>query len=269
MVRSEGDRLRRVIVSPPRKEYFCVLNLDAHNIGEIANRQKAIDQHRRLCGLLRQFGARVIRLEELVGHPNSVFTRDSSLVTPQGYIKLRMGLASRRGEEEWMAAALDSLRIPCVGEIRPPGTVEGGDVILAGKVAFIGRSERTNASGIVQLSHFLEALDYEVRVLLLPPPHLHMGGAMSLVGPETVLICRGLFPTTFFHGFKTVSIPCRDFISANVISLGNREVIVEQANQAAAKALQAAGFEVHSVDLSEFIKGRGGPTCLILPVDRN
>jgi dimethylargininase len=235
----------------------------------VAIRAKAIEQHRRLCGLMRQSGARVITLKELAGHPNSVFARDSSLVMPEGYIKLRMGLRTRRGEEDWMAAALDSLGVPCAGEIRPPGTVEGGDIILAGKVAFVGESERTNASGVKQLSRFLEAMDYEVRVIILPPPHLHIGGAMSLVGPKAVLCCRGLFPKSYFNGFETISISCSHFVSGNVICLAKKEVIVEQKNKVAAKALRDSGYKVHSVDLSEFVKGRGGPTCLILPVERS
>jgi len=268
MVRNEGEKLRRVIVSPPRKEYFHVRDPEVHNIEQVADRATAIEQHRRLCGLMRQRGARAISLKELSGHPNSVFTRDSSLVTPQGYIRLRMGLPTRRGEEDWMAAALDALGIPCAGEIRPPGTVEGGDVILAGEVAFVGQSERTNASGVQQLSRVLEAMGYEVRILILPPPHLHIGGAMSLVGPKTVLCGRGLFPRGFFTGFETIPISCGHSVSSNVICLGNREVIVEKKNTVAARALKEANYRVHFLDLSEFVKGRGGPTCLILPVER-
>jgi len=269
MTRNEGERLRQVIVSPPKSEYFRVSDPEAHNIEQVANRANAVEQHRRLCALMQQSGARVISLKELAGHPNSVFTRDSSLVTPEGYIKLRMGLRTRRGEEDWMAAALDSLGVPCAGEIRPPGTVEGGDVILGGEVAFVGESERTNASGVKQLSRLLEVMSYEVRVIILPPPHLHIGGAMSLVGPKTLLCCRGLFPAGFFSGLETILISCSHFGSGNIICLGNREVIVEQKNKVAAEVLRQAGYKVHPLDLSEFVKGRGGPTCLILPVERD
>jgi len=268
MVRNEGEKLRRVIVSPPRKEYFNVGDPEVHNIERVASRARAIEQHRRLCALLRHFGARVISLREFPGHPNSVFARDSSLVTPESYIRLRMGLPTRRSEEDWMAAALEALGIPCAGEIRPPGTVEGGDVIMAGQVAFVGQSERTNASGVKQVSCLLETMGYEVRILILPPPHLHIGGAMSLVGPKTVLCCRGFFPRGFFSGFETIPISCSYSVSSNVICLGNEEVIVEKKNSVAAKALRDARYKVHTLDLSEFVKGRGGPTCLILPVDR-
>jgi dimethylargininase len=257
-----------VVVCAPRREYFQVENPELHNIGEAADREKATAQHQNLRTILRNSGAHVVNLRELAGHPNSVFARDSGLVTPEGYIRLRMGLTTRRGEEDWMASALDSLGVPCTGKIEKPGTVEGGDVILAGKVAFVGLSERTNRSGVRQLSRLLMNMGMEVRTLSLPLPHLHIGGAMSVIEPRTVVCCRRLFPHGFFDGFEVVEIPCPEASSANVISLGNGGVIAEQGCPGAARALHKAGFTVHPVDLSEFVKGRGGPTCLIMPVDR-
>ena len=92
---------------------------------------------------------------------------------------------------------------------------------------------------------------------------------MSVVGPRTVVCCRKIFPLGFFDGFEVVKIPCPEASSANVIALGNRGVIVEQGCPGTARALRKAGFTVHLLDLSEFVKGRGGPTCLIMPVDRS
>jgi len=268
MVRNEGERLRRVAVCAPRREYFRVENPESHNIGEPADPAKAAAQHRNLRAVLRAAGARVVNLKELAGHPNSVFARDTSLTAPDGYIRLRMGLPTRRGEEEWMAAALDELGVPCVGRIEEPGTIEGGDIILAGGVAFVGLSARTNRSGAGQLSRLLRKRGYEVRTISLRPPHLHIGGAMSIVGPDTVLCCRRVFPADFFNGFAVVGIPCPEEASANVIALGGGRVIVEKGCPGTAEALEKSGFSVQRVDLSEFVKGRGGPTCLIMPVDR-
>lgn len=268
MIRNEGERLRRVVVCAPRSEYFEVENTEAHNIGAAADRAKALAQHARLRSILRRSGANVVNLPELPGHPNSVFARDTSLLTPAGYIQLRMGLPTRRGEEEGMAAALDSLGIPCAGAIDKPGTVEGGDVILAGEAAFVGLSDRTNRSGVRQLSRLLNAIGFEVRTLSLKPPHLHIGGAMSVIGPRTVICCRSVFPRGFLKGYEVLDIHCQEAASANVIALGKKRVIVEKSCPGTARALRKAGFRVHTVDLSEFRKGRGGPTCLILPIER-
>ena len=128
MLRNEGDRLTRVVVSTPEKEYFAVSDTEAHNMNELADPETTVRQHKVLQQAMTDAGAKVINAPELEGHPNSVFTRDASLATPQGYIKLRMGLDTRRGEEEWLARVLQTHDEPRAGAIESPGTVEGGDV---------------------------------------------------------------------------------------------------------------------------------------------
>jgi len=269
MLTNEGEPLSRVVVCTPIDEYFNVKNLKDQHIHMAADRKKTRQQFEALKRILETFGCQVIDVPELANHPNSVFTRDTALCTPQGYIKLKMGLAAREGEEEWMAKILESIGEPCAGEIKEPGTVEGGDVILAGSVAFIGLSKRTNEEGAKQLSNILSDMDYEIRKIPVKYPHLHLGGAMSVVGPEQILCCMDMFPEDFFNGFDTINISCMAPSNGNVICLGNNEIIANAAeNVEAIKALEAKGKIVHSIDLSEFRKGAGGPTCLVLPVER-
>jgi dimethylargininase len=268
MLGNEGERLTRVVVCTPGDEYFHADDLSKHNIVERADPDRAMEQHDALKRCLADFGAEVIGVPELVGHPNCVFTRDTALCTPHGYIRLRMGLESRRGEEGWMSRILVSLGEPLVGEIEPPGTVEGGDVILAGSVAFVGRSLRTNGRGVEQLTAYLSAMDYEVRVITLPDSILHLDKALMLVGPDRAIYCRGLIPDESLRGLDTIDVGCARGTTANVICLGENEVIVERSNQKVTEELTAEGIVVHELDLSEFTKGSGGPNCLILPVER-
>jgi dimethylargininase len=268
MLRNEGDRLTRVVVCTPEDEYCRVSELKKHNIIEPADRDSATAQHETLKRCLADSGSEVIDVPELAGHPNAVFTRDTALCTPEGYVKLRLGLESRQGEEEWMSGILDSLGEPFVGEIEAPGTVEGGDVVLARSVAFVGRSIRTNEQGIQQLGAILGAMGCEIRVVPLPDSILHLDKAMMLVGPERVIYCRGLVPEDSLRGFETIGILCGGPTTANVICLGENEVIVERANLEVARQLTAHGVTVHQLDLSEFVKGSGGPNCLIMPVER-
>lgn len=269
MLRNEGGKLTRVAVCTPGREYFSVTDLKSHNITEIPNAERTLEQFTILKSIIQKAGCEVVEAPELAGHPNSVFTRDVSVVTPRGYIKLRMGLDSRRGEEGWMGAVLDSLGEPCVGEIEAPGTVEGGDIILAGNIAFIGHSQRTNLAGINQLSEFLKNMDYEVRIHRMEFRYLHLGGTMSMIGTQRVLCCRGVFPESYFKGFDTVEVPPRGPSTGNVICLDENEVIANVAENAEAiRALEEKGVRVHSIDLSEFRKGTGGPTCLVLPIER-
>ncbi len=177
-----------------------------------------------------------------------------------------MGLESRRGEEDWMANHLESLGIKKAGNIIGNGTVEGGDVILTGFIAFVGLSKRTNEEGVNLLSAILNAMNFEVRSIEVPQPFLHLGGAMSILSSNDVLCCQGIFSIDFFNGFSRIEVPRDSFVFGNVISLGNHEVIAENTNTFAIDILKQNGYHIHSIDFSEFIKGTGGLSCLILPV---
>ena len=268
MLRNEGERLKRVVVCTPRKEYARVSNLEKHNIGELSDPKMAVEQHDRLKSKLREFGAAVIDIQELDKHPNSVFTRDTALCAPQGYVKLRLGLNTRLGEGEWMAEILEAVGESCVGEIKVPGTVEGGDVLLAGEVAFIGRSIRTNEEGIRQLSALLGMMGYEIRVVQLPDTILHLDKVLMVLGPKQLLYCTELISKETIDGFEGIGILCGGDTTANIICLGETELLINRSNATVIESLKAEGFKVHNLDLSEFAKGMGGPNCLIMPVER-
>jgi dimethylargininase len=271
MLRNEGDPLNTVVTCTPGPAYFGVADLEAQNMNEVPDPGATRRQHGALVRTMEEAGARVVNVAELADHPNSTFTRDAALCTPAGYVQLRMGLPARRGEPAWMAEALEGLGEASLGAIGAPGTVEGGDVALAGDVAFVGLSSRTNEEGIAQLSALLEPVGYDVRVCDVRRRYLHSGGAMSIIGPGTVLACAGVFPEGYFDGFDVIEVPNRDLAPsvANVICLGPEEVIANAAeNLPTIQILEAEGIRVHRLDLSEFRKGAGGPTCLILPVER-
>jgi dimethylargininase len=244
-------------------------SLIAHNINAVADPVETNKQFERLTAAMVQFGAEVIDVPEFEGHPNSIFTRDVSLSTPKGYIKLRLGLPARRGEGEWMARILDSMGAPRAGEIVEPGTVEGGDVILAGHVAFIGHTRRTNREGAKQIADLLTVMGYETRIATLMERYLHLGGAMSAIGPEKILCCQDVFPADFFKDFEIVEVPHVGPSTGNVICLAEDEVIANvDENRKAIEILDKNGVQVHGIDLSEFRKGAGGPSCLVLPIER-
>lgn len=269
MLTHEGHELKRAIVSTPGSAYFDRAKHADANIPEIPDPVRTGQQHDALKATLADSGCEVIDIPELASDPNSVFTRDVALCTPRGYIKMRMGLAARRDEVRWMAEALDALDEPCVGAITPPGTVEGGDIILAGDIAFVGLSGRTNRNGAAQLTILLKELGYTVRTVQAPKGTLHLGGVMSVIGPKRILAVRDSVPKEILAGFDTIQVEPRGPSTGNVICLRDNEVIANVAeNEDAIWDLVRAGVHVHSLDLSEFRKGAGGPTCLILPVER-
>lgn len=268
MIRNEGDTLRRVILAAPLTEYAKIDDLAAHNFKKPPDKDRAIEQHTYLRDLLESFAVEVITLEELQGHPNSVFVRDTAVITPDGALIMNMGLASRRNETFWIEQELSIRNIPIIDHITNTATAEGGDVILAGEIAFIGNSSRTNNVGTDQVARVLLRMGYRVRITTVPAPYLHIGGAMSVIAPGRVLCTGDVFPDRYFEGFETITVPQSDFISGNVITVRPNEVIADSSNKKTIDILRKNNVIVHDIDLSEFVAGTGGPSCLILPVLR-
>jgi len=268
MLRSEADRLIRVIVSTPVQEYTKAENLKAHNILEPADQETAVKQHDLIKETMRSFGAQVIDVPELEGHPNSVFTRDTALCTPDGYVYLRPGIPTREKEADWMAAVLEDIGEPCVGRITAPGSVDGGDVILSKDVAFVGLSQRTNEEGIRQLSHILGEMAYEIRTVPLPPTVLHLDKVLMPVRPNQLLVSRNIVADRSSSGFDCIEIECSGHTMSNIICLGDGEVIIGASNEGAILKLEEEALKLHVLNMTEFSKGDAGPNCLIMPLER-
>lgn len=140
--------------------------------------------------------------------------------------------------------------------------------MLAGKVAFIGKSIRTNETGAKQLSVILKAMGYEIRTIELPDTVLHLDKALMMLDSGKVLYCKELIEQKDIEGFEGIGISCRGQTTANIICLGETELVINSSNTAVAELLEREDYTIHTLDLSEFAKGMGGPNCLVMPVTR-
>src|SRR5207302_7645003 len=121
---------------------------------------RARAQHAAYERALAAMGCTVERLEAGDAMPDSVFIEDTAIVFDELAIVTRPGAESRRGETEAVAQALQPRR-PLI-RIEPPATIDGGDVLVAGRAVFVGRTSRTNAAAVEQLRRALEPFGYAV-----------------------------------------------------------------------------------------------------------
>ena len=117
-------------------------------------------------------GAQIIELSPLEKYPDAQFVEDTALCLPEGVILMRPGAPSRIGEVEEIAPKLRDL-FKKVYKIDEPGHVEGGDILVTGKEILIGRSARTDKSGVSQLSEIITSMGYVLREVFTPPEILH------------------------------------------------------------------------------------------------
>ena len=101
----------------------------------------------------RRAGARVILPTVALDVPlaNLYFMRDQQALTANGFLFGRMSKPQRQHEPALTGALLRTWGAAVAGEVRSPGTFEGGDFIPMGDFALLGTGDRTNASGVRQI----------------------------------------------------------------------------------------------------------------------
>lgn len=213
---------------------------------------------------------------------DSIYCRDAAIATDYGMILCRMGKSERIYEPKAQKEAYLARRIPVLGEIIAPGTLEGGDVAwLDEKTLAVGHSYRTNSAGISQLKALLEPKGVEVLVVDLPhykgPDDVfHLMSVLSPVDANLAVVYSPLMPVSFrnelkWRGFELVEVPDAEFESmgCNVLALAPRKCMMVAGNHKTRSALVKAGCEVIEYAGDEIsVKGGGGPTCLTRPLLR-
>lgn len=203
-------------------------------------------------------GLRVEVLPPDERYPDSCFMQDPALIVAGQAIIGRSGAASRRGEEDALAAVLGA-RFPAV-RIKPPGTLEGGDVLLLPDGLVVGHSGRTNRSGIAQLA---AAVSLPIEQVTVTDGYLHLLSGVTHLGDGLLLAAEGFELAPRLRKYRVLRTPKDEAYACNVLAVGE-QVIVPAGFPKTAAMLRSQGFELLSVPISEFAKADGGVTCLAL-----
>ncbi len=283
---NEFGRIKAVAVRTPAEAYVSedkiatewqALRFYAAPVLEAAHQE-----HKALISILSDAGAEVIELgSDDALTLDSIYARDALLVSPKGLILCNMGRASRHAEPAKNAELLKALGYEFAGEVKAPGTIEGGDLIwLDDNTLAVGEGPRTSAEGIRQLKEILgEAI--EVHVVPLPAPShpedvFHLMSMISPLDADLALVYSPLIPESFARwlkkrGIELIGVPEEEFIpmGCNVLALGPRDVLMLDRLPETKARLEAAGCKVQTYKGDEISrKGEGGPTCLTRPLIR-
>jgi dimethylargininase len=221
----------------------------------LANRQ-----HEAYERCLAAAGCTVRRLPAGEDMPDCVFIEDTAVVFDELAIVTRPGAASRRPETPAVAEALRAFRV--LQRIEPPATVDGGDVLVAARTVFVGRSLRTNDEGIEQIRQLLAPHGYSTRAVEVAGC-LHLKSAVTSIGDGRLLINPGWVRAEEFDGFALVEIDPAEPFAANALRLGD-VLIYSDAFPLTRRRLERCGLQVATVDVSETAKAEGGVTCCSL-----
>jgi len=282
---NEYSKLTRVLVKPPLNSFVSqsVINENwkSHNYLDCPDLNVAIDEHEAFVQILAKAG-----VETLIAPVNektsidSLYMRDSSLMTPHGMILCNMGKGERRAEGTAAREFYESNNISVLGEITAPGTIEGGDLVWFDENTLaVADGYRTNPEGIRQLSNLLPG----VEVIPVPLPHwngpsdvLHLMSFISPVDKDLAVIYPRMMPVPFMNwlkgrGINFVEVPDAEYDSmgCNILALSPRNCLMVEGNPITKSRMEEAGCVVQTYSGRNIsYLGSGGPTCLTRPLAR-
>jgi dimethylargininase len=218
---------------------------------------RAAVQHAAYEIALRAAGAIVHRLPAADDLPDAVFVEDVAVVLDEVAVITRPGAASRRPETAAVEAALAGFRP--LAHVAAPGTVDGGDVLVAGRTLFVGRSSRTNEDGVRQLASAVNPYGYRV-VAVEVGGCLHLKSAATLVGDGLLLVNPAWVPAGAFPGFDRLAVDPAEPYAANALRVRDRLLFPEHFPRTRNR-LEGRGLSVVPVPCDELAKAEGAVTC--------
>jgi len=202
-----------------------------------------------------------------------VFTRDVGVATETGAVIGRFRFDAREGEEDEAAKVLGR-HIWIAYRCKAPGVFEGGDfMFLNRECAYVGIGDRTDREAFEQLKARMPEL--ELLPVNLPEGFLHLDVVLNIISPDTALGFVDALPDAILKHLESsgirilpVSKSEQETMGTNGLSIGDNTVITASCNRRTNDMLRQSGFKTIEIEMSEIIKGGGGPRCMTLPIRR-
>ncbi len=283
---NEYGKIQRIAIRRPEQAFVSQQQIATQwqglNYHSEPDFGEAVAEYNVFARILGQAGADVIELSAMENPGlDSIYVRDSLIVTPKGLVKAGMGKPQRCDEPSINAHLLYENGENIAGEIVLPGMVEGGDLVwLDDETLLAAIGYRTNLEGIAQLQKIVGA---GVTIEAFDMPHykgrddvFHLMSVFSPVDENLAVVYLPLMPVRLVEflidrGISFVEVPEDEFESmgCNVLALAPRHVVVVAGNPETEKRLSSAGCKVEVIKADEISrKGEGGPTCLTRPLVR-
>jgi len=239
-----------------------------------------VTQQKELVSILEKYGVDIIWAEDVPGSKYQIFTRDPFIVIDDKFILSHMKERERQSEPEGAKLLLDT--VDPVKKICSPqdAIVEGGDIIPHGDKLLIGQDGlRTNKNGFEFIKkHFENKFDIipiYMQENMKDRSLMHLDCAFSPVWYDTMLVApdgirdKSLYTLQeIFPNIITVSKRQCDELGVNVISLGDKTVIVQKRHKKIINNLESKGFNVEVINSYASADLEGFSRCMTCPLER-
>ena len=300
--KSVFGKIRKIMVCRPGEEQTDKLIRKDYQLFSLPEGgldfDKLQEQHRVFVRALKKEGMDVVFLNSdkpfigTYGIPlrTAPYTRET-IVVRGGAVICRPAPAFKRGLEVFHAKKLMEIGCPILYTVHGDGSFEASNMVwIDDKSAILAVGLRSNIEGLKQVEQILRGVGVEDIHVAHLPGHLdtrkhQVGGSSGVfhldmtfgmayykvavlwpggVGYDTIEWLEG-------KGVDIIEISDDELLTCapNLLPLGPKRVLVPAFGLKMTRELRKRGIQVVEVDLSEFAKGGGGPTCLTLPLIRD
>jgi dimethylargininase len=224
--------------------------------------ERALVQWRQYVGALEDHGFDAIQLPSREDCPDATFVEDILVLFDEVAVVTRPSMPARLPEIEGIGDVVSHLGFQ-TQFISSPGCLEGGDVLRVGNCLYVGVGGRSNVEGCRQLEAAVVGLGATICPVPIGPV-LHLKSAVTalpdgrFIGYPPLLTDPSCFP-------NLIEVPEKP--GANVVVLGENEVLMPGGFPQTHENLVKLGLDVSVVDVSEFQKLEGDVTCLSVLLD--
>jgi dimethylargininase len=254
--RSSYKMRMRVIIRSIPESFVDALSRDPRRI----NVAKARRQHAAYVTALQGLTDAVTVLDADEAYPDCMFVEDQAVVHDGHAVMTWAGHPTRRGESPPVRAALAEHGL-VIHDMAEPATLDGGDVLRVGKTLYVGRSQRSNAGGLVMLFEVFGPLGFSV--VPVDVSGLHLKSVCSSPIDGLVLLAADTVHPGTFDGADVIVLPDAEAHASNAVGIGKTVIIPGNCPIIAAE-LAARGLTVIEVGTSEVRKADGALTCCSL-----
>ncbi|GAB4121761.1 MAG: hypothetical protein Fur005_34640 [Roseiflexaceae bacterium] len=302
----EHAPLTKVLMHRPAAELPMVTEqtLSYFNFAGVPDVDRFLEEFDALVAAFHQMGTEVVLVNEVLKddpealayiskRANMTYTRDLSVMTPNGMLLLGMAIDGRKGDPAIIGRVCAKLGIPVAGALEPQGLLEGGGITyFRGDTVIVGRCDRANDAGLSLTEQVMrESGLREMITIPCYPGTIHIDGMLVFVDQDLALVdpkgldagpaqiknlqsgeVREQYILDYLntHDVELIEIDeSRDgWAAANFVMTAPRQIIGYEWAERVMNEVERRGGKAIGVRGNELRKGNGGPHCMTCALER-
>ena len=237
------------------------------------NQDAAISQWQKLVETIKACGGEVTLIDPVAGLPDMVFTANAGLVHNNQAVISKMSCRERQPESSHFADQLKKMGCDIVLDPTPYAFEGEAEAIEIGEQWFVASGFRSD-EGFYQNHPFFKGKNL-VSCELVDPYFYHLDTCFLYLGDNQVIWYPEAFSQTSrtemqnaVDGLQFFDAPKNEasLFACNSVII-DKHIIMPAGCVKTAAHCESLGFEVHFVEMDQFLKAGGACNCMVLNLD--